>query len=193
MDRHKTCSRCERTKYVEDFDINKDGKYGVGSVCRACRGEQRRENNDKIKVQRAQFREANREALKAQQRAQYADNREEICARVRKYNSEHREQKAAYDRKKRYGLDGEQWLALFDAQGNACAICCVAEPGGKGWATDHDHDCCPGSSCCGKCVRQILCSKCNMALGLMRDDPAVLMSAIEYLIRHKERHATQED
>lgn len=33
-------------------------------------------------------------------------------------------------------------------------------------------------------VRGLLCSSCNTAIGLLRDDPAILRSAIAYLEKH---------
>lgn len=30
---------------------------------------------------------------------------------------------------------------------------------------DHDHRCCPGDVSCGKCVRGIVCSRCNTGIG----------------------------
>lgn len=47
---------------------------------------------------------------------------------------------------------------------------------------DHDHDCCPGTfSACGRCVRGLICVTCNVALGLLREDPHVVRSAADYL------------
>src|SRR6266496_914731 len=38
---------------------------------------------------------------------------------------------------------------------------------------DHDHDCCPGSASCGKCIRGFLCGLCNSAIGMLNNDPAL--------------------
>jgi hypothetical protein len=48
-------------------------------------------------------------------------------------------------------------------------------------AVDHDHTCCSGEITCGKCVRGLLCVRCNTVLGLLRDDPEILRAAIAYL------------
>lgn len=66
----------------------------------------------------------------------------------------------------KYGLTEEQFLARLAEQGNACGMC--REPFGDDQKiyVDHDHACCPteGRSC-GKCVRGLLCLRCNAALG----------------------------
>lgn len=48
-------------------------------------------------------------------------------------------------------------------------------------SVDHNHQCCPGSNSCGKCVRGLLCSSCNSTLGHANDDPSRLQSLISYL------------
>jgi len=35
---------------------------------------------------------------------------------------------------------------------------------------DHNHKCCPDNHSCGKCLRGILCSRCNLTLGLFEND-----------------------
>lgn len=50
---------------------------------------------------------------------------------------------------------------------------------------DHDHDCCPGSRSCGKCVRGYLHPNCNIALGYLKNDPALLRAAADYLDRYQ--------
>lgn len=81
---------------------------------------------------------------------------------------------------KRHHLTLEQYTAMLEEQDHRCAIC--RSPLADAWqvAIDHDHKCCPGSSC-GKCVRGILCVSCNWLIGNARDDTWVLASAIAYL------------
>lgn len=61
----------------------------------------------------------------------------------------------------------------------ACKVC----GGTQKLVVDHDHNCCPEKGSCGQCVRGILCSGCNTALGLVKDDPARLRRLAEYLER----------
>jgi hypothetical protein len=71
---------------------------------------------------------------------------------------------------------------MLDQQGGKCATCRTDEPGAKGWVIDHDHSCCPEAGrSCGDCIRGILCSRCNLTLGLVNDDPDILDSLKQYL------------
>lgn len=80
-----------------------------------------------------------------------------------------------------YGLTPEAWQELFDKQGRCCAICRSAEPNGRtGWATDHDHTCCPTGNTCGKCVRGILCQRCNKTVGHIEAHPNIA-AALNYI------------
>jgi hypothetical protein len=86
-----------------------------------------------------------------------------------------------------FGMDAASWERLLASQGGRCAVCRTDEPG-RTWHTDHDHECCPASrNTCGRCVRGILCSDCNTAIGLMRDDSDRLRAAASYLESHARR------
>lgn len=101
-------------------------------------------------------------------------------------NAAYRERQRQWSKKRRfrsYGLTEGKYLRLLADQKNRCAICRTDEPGGSGtWSIDHDHACCakPLTSC-GRCVRGLLCDRCNRALGIFGDDPALLRAAISYL------------
>ena len=71
---------------------------------------------------------------------------------------------------KRYGLTQAQFDRLLEEQGYACAMCHEPFEDGQQICIDHDHACCPvppgaQTTCCGKCVRGLLCFRCNTALG----------------------------
>ncbi len=77
---------------------------------------------------------------------------------------------------KKYNITSAEWTHLFDSQGNRCAICRRDSPVGRGhWYTDHCHT-------TGR-VRGILCARCNLSLGHMGDDPAIIRAAADYLER----------
>jgi len=76
-----------------------------------------------------------------------------------------------------HGITNRQYLELLIRQGGVCAICHEEEPG-KYLMIDHDHRCCPKKGC-GKCVRGLLCGRCNTAIWIL--DSHLLQNAIEYL------------
>ncbi len=75
-----------------------------------------------------------------------------------------------------YGLSYEQYQALLKRQGGACAICMCSLPENIGYRSldvDHDHQ-------SGQ-VRGLLCTSCNRAVGLLRDDPVIAEQMVLYL------------
>lgn len=82
-------------------------------------------------------------------------------------------------------------MAMFEEQNGLCAICKQPERIQKRGdeiarlSVDHDHRCCPqrGRSC-GKCVRRLLCSLCNHAIGIIEGVPGLWEPFAEYLSEH---------
>ena len=75
-------------------------------------------------------------------------------------------------------------------QKDSCAICGAKEqpPPQKRLSVDHDHSCCPGDKVCGKCIRGLLCSSCNLGLGMFADDPERLRTAADYVELSREHN-----
>lgn len=103
----------------------------------------------------------------------------------KKYSEKYRNDKRAKVReanrqshlKREYGLTAEAHKALLESHNNKCAICRADKDWGgrKYLSVDHDHK-------TGK-VRGVLCNSCNVALGLLKDDPQRLRAAADYLDR----------
>lgn len=67
-----------------------------------------------------------------------------------------------------YRMSPEEYEAKLAGQVGVCAVC-ARPPGAKHLSVDHDHGCCPGGRSCGSCVRGLLCTPCNMALGVLEN------------------------
>ncbi len=82
----------------------------------------------------------------------------------------------------KYGIEPAQYDLMLESQDGKCAVC--KEISDEMLHVDHDHSCCPDShKTCGKCVRGLLCRRCNLALGYLDDSTNKLQSAINYLSR----------
>ncbi len=83
----------------------------------------------------------------------------------------------------KYGVSADRYREMLVAQGGGCAIC-GTKPMTYRLAIDHDHRCCPDDRrSCGKCVRGLLCGPCNVALGMLQENPDLFAKAAEYLTR----------
>lgn len=75
----------------------------------------------------------------------------------------------------RYGIDADEYDRLLRSQGGTCAICHQA-PQDSPLVVDHCHT--------GGQVRGLLCSPCNTAIGLLKDNPSVITRAATYVESH---------
>lgn len=81
--------------------------------------------------------------------------------------------------KNRAGASIEEFNALFVAQNGCCKICNVHQSKmTRRISVDHCHE-------TGK-IRGLLCDKCNVAIGMLKDNISLLESAILYLKKAKE-------
>jgi hypothetical protein len=82
-----------------------------------------------------------------------------------------------------HGLDGTQVEALLELADNKCQACSEPFSLSNPFCIDHDHECCPGVRSCGKCVRGLLCRRCNAGVGMFLNDVHRLLGAVAYLER----------
>jgi hypothetical protein len=112
-----------------------------------------------------------------------------------KYPGEHKERNRTYMQgyrarglpfwsriRREYGITQEEYGELLSKQNGKCAICGADNSGTrkksggyKRMCIDHDHK-------TGK-VRGLLCTRCNLVLGYINDEPSLLPMFIEYLAR----------
>ena len=94
---------------------------------------------------------------------------EKIRASQRAYSEAHPGWRRNHALMRRYGLSLERYEEMEQAQNYCCAVCGRNRSEFKqNLAVDHDHTCCPGEKTCGKCIRGLLCPRCNMSEGFMK-------------------------
>lgn len=83
-----------------------------------------------------------------------------------------------------HNISIDRYREMLDLQDGLCAICQREERVvNRRLTIDHDHRCCDQKSkSCGKCVRGLLCNRCNAGLGQFSDDPENLLRAAIYLL-----------
>lgn len=101
-----------------------------------------------------------------------------------------RNQRYLYKIRTKFNMTRDQYTAKMESQNFVCAICHEKETtkNTERLSIDHDRACCPETVSCGKCVRGLLCRKCNASLGGFKDSPELLRRAAKYLEEWKASH-----
>ncbi len=93
---------------------------------------------------------------------------------------ESREYEASCRRWQKYGLPELAFNSMMDGQGFACDICKQVDEDETGKAVTLHVDHCHKNGW----VRGLLCVRCNVILGRVKDDPSILQAAAAYLRFH---------
>jgi hypothetical protein len=147
-------------------------------ICRTCGVEKSKDEFDRMAKEgsprRKYLQPSCKECVRVYQRMLLATGRKHW----KRYDSEYH-----FRRKLRvqYHISWQRYEELLASQNGTCAIC-KKVPNGKKLSVDHDHKCCSKSRySCGKCVRGLLCERCNWAIGAFEDDVERLTAACSYL------------
>ena len=135
-------------------------------------------NKKRYKAKSRRWREANPERMQELQRQHRERNADVLRERSRVWYLNNKERASATGRRlklKKYGLTEESYQALLRAQEGRCAICATDQPLRCRSLLYVDHCHTTGT------VRGLLCHPCNAAIGLLKDDPALLAKAAAYL------------
>jgi hypothetical protein len=107
----------------------------------------------------------------------------------RKWFSKNRKRDTPEEKKDRrlrdnHGITPEFIKQKIQQQNNRCALC--GEPFDHNNFTlrpclDHNHGCCPKNHSCAECRRDIIHQRCNLIIGWTKDNPHLLIKALDYL------------
>ena len=172
----KTCKTCQIVKPYEMFDTSRTNKDGASSWCKQCTHEyylKRYEAKRKLKpIIKTETHRQCRICMQAKPYAEFKSRSSTYCTQcISDYGH--------IRNIKRYGITANQYHEMSVAQQHLCKICNQKDK--KRLSVDHDHKCCKHAGSCGKCIRGLICSRCNVALGMLNDDIAVLKAMIDYL------------
>ncbi len=175
----KFCPLCESDLPIARFDAHKPGSSGLYHCCKKCR--KANKENPRVKWcnkcgEWKVFSEFTVCRSKWDNLCTFCrDCNKQSCHVAHKANPER-----MFDRhfKTTYGISVEQVRQMAVEQSDLCGICGKPEHRKlkgqtKRLAVDHNHQ-------TGE-VRGLLCSDCNRALGMFKDDTDILLKAVEYL------------
>jgi hypothetical protein len=182
----KTCNSCQETKTIDQFYKSNSQylKFGVDYYCKYCR------NGNSLKSHRG----GNKKGCSVEgcKKSHYAKTwcrmhyaRVERNGKIEPKNKNQKDlDRKAYNLRVKYLMTLEE----FNLRSiNGCELC--GDKPERTLHVDHDHKCCNVEITCGKCVRGVLCNRCNKAVdkyerGIMRPDNPLLNKISQYVVTY---------
>lgn len=173
----KVCLGCKLNHTTNCFYKNKRKRDGLSQYCKSCTckcvAEWNVKNKEKRAVYQKTYSQKNRKRLRVVALKWQKKNRERVSASrkrwVEKFPEKELRRRLRYHNK----ISLEKFEEMFRIQGGVCAICYNEQEQGKRLCVDHCHK--------TQTIRGLLCTKCNTALGLFRDDTTIIKGALNYL------------
>ncbi len=162
-DARRICTVCKEDKPISEFGKHACMSDGIRSDCKACGVKAAEEHYKKHPEQ------------KKTNNKRYRDrHKDKVNAMTRKWRKTNPEVTRKHNLKKYFGLSIQDYDDMYIKQGGRCAICGTHQSElSQRLSVDHNHD--------TNCIRGLLCSSCNLALGGFGDSPDILRNAIKYL------------
>ena len=207
MSETKVCTKCKEEKLLLDYSWADKAKGTYQYDCKTCCNEYARlrrisnpeymvkwrvENVEKIQASRkawnkahpekveeyaiqcARFYKNNPEKKSAKDKKYRDKNKSRLNAMARKWRKSNPEVVRKHNLKKYFGLTVQDYDDMYIEQGGRCGICGTHQSElSQKLSVDHNHD--------TNCIRGLLCSSCNLALGTFQDNPNILRNAVKYL------------
>ncbi len=174
----KRCSRCKKELPLSSFQLRDKHKNTYVSSCKLCLKNSRvkYKNRDKIFVENKicnkckenkdrycfYIHDEAKDGLRASCKECYSKASKE-------YNCRNVKKNFYCQIKRKYNLEEEKYLSMLNKQDGKCFLC----GGNERICIDHNHN-------TGK-IRKLLCSSCNSAIGLFKENIEVIRNAALYL------------
>lgn len=169
----KQCLRCEQIKAIADFPRDRNGYYR--NVCKACRNKERSLRiPGQINIpeeKRCPWCKHVKLIKEFNLNPRRKDGHNTYC---RDCDGLRRQLKGTAQN--RLPLSREQYNHMLQEQDGKCAIC-HTHTTRRPLHIDHDHQ-------TGQ-IRDLLCSKCNSALGMLKEDPELIKALLAYVEKWK--------
>lgn len=169
---NRVCSRCKESKSPDQFYKDYTGKMhdGLDYYCKYCR------MGTALKSQRSKSKKCSvdlcdkphyaknwcRNHYERMRRTDTLESCYEVVEdeKVYLYSKQRITYRREYVMMYKYQLTMERYNEM---KALGCHVC--GEYQERNLHVDHDHNCCSETVTCGKCVRGVLCNKCNTAVG----------------------------
>ncbi len=155
----KVCRDCGEEKEYAEFYRSSHIKDGYNSWCKICTRKRKAASN----------------AKRVSEMGEIADRlrRKEYVSRYRSKYPERVARSSRHQKLKKFGWSIDAYEEQYAVQEGRCYVCDLFK---EVLHADHDHT-------TGK-PRKLLCSNCNTALGLLKEDIKIMQNLIDYVGEH---------